>query len=50
MKNVGYTFLAKNGREFEVELSASIVEDPSGNTWLVCDNEKERDHLRLGSS
>jgi PAS domain S-box-containing protein len=32
MKNVEYTFLAKDGREYPVELSASVLKDSSGNS------------------
>jgi len=36
IKNVEYTFLTKDGREFPAELSASVIKDSSGNpTGLV---------------
>jgi PAS domain S-box-containing protein len=31
IRNVEYTFLAKNGREFPAELSASVIQNSSGN-------------------
>ena len=30
-RNIEYTFLTKDGREFPAELSASVIRDPSGN-------------------
>lgn len=33
MKNIGYTFLTKDGHEFPAELSASVIKDSRGKPW-----------------
>src|SRR3989337_1540864 len=41
LRNVEYTFLTKDGREFEAELSASIVVDASGNPVSIVELFKD---------
>ena len=41
LRNVEYTFLTKDGREFEAELSASIVVDASGNPVSIVEIFKD---------